>query len=104
MKINYDEIITKANERKEKLQVLVAKLQDAETQAAKLVEALQYFWDLELARQGLDAEGHELLPGNLGWRIGCIGPRAIALQKELCDMGEDYGSSLSGLIHTIKGE
>lgn len=102
MKINYDEIITKANERKEQLQALTTKLQDAEAQAAKLAEALQYFWDLELARRDLDAEGQELLPRSLGWRISCIGSRADALRKELCDMGESYGSSLSGLIRTIE--
>lgn len=61
MNINYDEIITKANERKDALKTLSEALKDAQSQATKLHEALNYFAGLQPLLQAIDPEGRNML-------------------------------------------
>ena len=61
MNINYDEIITKANERKDALKALSEALKDAQSQATKLHEALNYFAELLPLLQAIDPEGRNML-------------------------------------------
>lgn len=102
MKINYDEIITKANERKEQLQALTTKLQDIEAQAVKLGEALQYFSELKSARDALDAEGQKLLPPSLSSRLYHVGERASSFWRQMCLSADEDSISLHGLVNTVK--
>jgi hypothetical protein len=61
MNINYGEIITKANERKDALKALSEALKDAQSQATKLHEALNYFAGLLSLMQAIDPEGRNML-------------------------------------------
>lgn len=102
MKIDYDEIITKANERKEQLQALTTQLQDIEAQAVKLGEVLQYFSGLNSARNALDAEGRNLLPKTLDERLYHVGGGADHLWRRLCASPPEAYCSLPALIELVK--
>lgn len=62
MNINYDEIITKANERKLVLQNIVATLRDAEEVYDKMSGIVGWLIYLNDMYKRLDAEGRALLP------------------------------------------
>lgn len=61
MNINYDEIITKANQRKDALKALSGALKDVQSQATKLHEAMNYFAELLPLLQAIDPEGRNML-------------------------------------------
>ena len=61
MNINYDEIITKANQRKDALKALSEALKDVQSQATKLHEAMNYFAELLPLLQAIDPEGRNML-------------------------------------------
>jgi len=61
MKINYDEIITKANARKETLKLLQEHLDQFELQAAALETSVQYFDRVMEINRMLDTEARGLL-------------------------------------------
>lgn len=63
MNINYDEIITKANARKNALQALAAQIPEIEQQRIKLYEALDFFATLQLLTSNIDQEGRMILGG-----------------------------------------
>ena len=60
--INYEEIITKANERKERLQQLILLLNDAQDRYDELVEASDWLRELSNVYNKLDEEGRQMLP------------------------------------------
>ena len=60
--INYEEIITKANERKERLQQLILLLNDAQDRYDELVEAFDWLCELLNVYNKLDEEGRLMLP------------------------------------------
>lgn len=62
MNINYDEIITKANERKLVLQNIVATLRDAKEVYDKMSGIVGWLIYLNDMYKRLDAEGRALLP------------------------------------------
>lgn len=62
MNINYDEIITKANERKVLLQNIAATLRDAEEMYNKVSDVVAWLSYLRDMYKRLDAEGRALLP------------------------------------------
>lgn len=62
MNINYDEIITKANERKVLLQNIAAMLRDAEKIYDKMSGIVEWLVYLNDMYKWLDAEGRALLP------------------------------------------
>lgn len=66
MNINFDEIITKANERKDNLQRTVRMLERLPEQAAALNTALAFFGQMAVVLQKLDVEGKTLLGTSLG--------------------------------------
>jgi hypothetical protein len=61
MNINYDDIITKANARKNALKALEAKFTEVPLQARLMKEALQFFASLGPLLASLDAEGCDML-------------------------------------------
>lgn len=65
MKINYDEIITKANERKEKLQKLTELLREQPAQVNALLAILGWATEVHRVHASLDTEGRSLLPKDL---------------------------------------
>lgn len=73
MKIDYAQIITSANERKEQLEAIEEHLGDIAEQAANLTTALYYFSNLRILIEDLDPEGKNLIPkikqvgGNVGY-------------------------------------
>jgi len=71
MNINYDEIITKANERAEKLKVVQEYAKGIDDKAHELLDLMLYFANLGNKAQAVDAEGRQLLPGSLkAYHIG----------------------------------
>jgi len=62
MKINYDEIITKANKRKDTLQALVVLIEEAPAMMAHLTCMMQWANDLYPLYRELDGEGKAMLP------------------------------------------
>ena len=62
MNINYDEIITKANQRKERLQELNARLEKQPEMLRKLQEVQQWATKVRDWHNALDDEGRTLLP------------------------------------------
>ena len=65
MKINYDEIITKANARKDALQALVPLLEALPAHLAAVEAASNALYAAHTAYNALDAEGRSLL-GDVG--------------------------------------
>ncbi len=63
MEINYDQIITKANERAEKLKDLQAYSADAEKHAHNMLSGMLYFANLLNRVEALDDEGRAMLKG-----------------------------------------
>ena len=66
MNINFDEIITKANERKDQLQAVVRMLERVPEHAHALNKALAFFGGMASSIAALDAEGKTLLGTSLG--------------------------------------
>lgn len=62
MNINYDEIITKANQRKERLQGLTERLKRQPEMLSKLQEVQQWATEVRDWHNVLDDEGRTLLP------------------------------------------
>lgn len=73
MNINYDEIITKANERAERLKALTEQIAPVQEKAHQLIDALIYFRDLSVAVELLDSEGKALLPPGVASRAMRVG-------------------------------
>lgn len=61
MKINYDDIITKANARKDALKAFGAKAQHADERYNELLALLEYFTDLVNSARRLDDEAKKLV-------------------------------------------
>lgn len=61
MKINYDEIITKANDRKNKLQALSIFCEDLPLWRERHLDSLGYFTELYMMASKLDLEGRALI-------------------------------------------
>lgn len=61
MNINYDEIITKANQRKDALKALSKALKEVDMQATVLYDALSYFENLGVLMKAVDQEGRNML-------------------------------------------
>lgn len=72
MKINYEDIITLANARKEKLQAAAKALGALPEQATVLLGALDYFTNLRAAVTALDDEARGLLGAHIFQRINAI--------------------------------
>lgn len=100
MNIDYSEIITKANARKEALQALARALEPAESQAAVLIDALDYFGTLLPLAKAIDAEGKAMMPRLLE-RVNDIAYRCESLRASLICEPSQY-RSLSGLLTAIK--
>ena len=73
MKINYEEIITKANERKDALQAVAKDLPEIGYHKTRLYQALEYFVALKNKVEKLDAEGKQILGQELALRIQQVG-------------------------------
>lgn len=70
MNINYDEIITKANERKEKLKAFQEHSLGAEAHANAILRGLLYFSNLRYKAEALDSEGRAMLGGTYQRAVG----------------------------------
>lgn len=75
MKINYEDIITKANARKEAIAKFASLAVAAEHHATTVINSLLYFQQLGEAAEKIDAEGKALL-GEPAQRAQYIGGRA----------------------------
>ena len=84
MKINFEEIIEKAQQRAEKLKEFQAFAKDAEGRADEMLEALAYFARLASYVKALDLEGKELL-GPVSQRAQHIGDWAGSQYRSLTD-------------------
>ena len=73
MKINYEEIISKANDRAEALREIARRLDDVEAEADSLVGALNYFATTYTMIKALDKEGQDLLPSGVANRLVAVG-------------------------------
>jgi len=62
MNINYEDIITKANTRKDALKQVEAMLADAPTMLERLEAVSKWFKELSLAYALLDSEGQLMIP------------------------------------------
>lgn len=85
MNINYDEIITKANARKNALQALAAQIPEIEQQRIKLYEALDFFDNLQILASSIDTEGRLILGGGndtLSTRFISVGRRCKGFKNE----------------------
>lgn len=101
MNIDYSEIITKANARKEALQALSKALEPAEHHAADLFDALDYFATLLPLAKAIDAEGKAMMPRLLE-RVNDIAYRCESLRSALI-CGSDQYRSMPGLLAALRG-
>ena len=76
MNINYDKIITTANERAERLKALAIKLEELPAMAQDLIDSLVYFERLGADVDLMDAEGQALLPNGIASRIKAVAAKA----------------------------
>ena len=61
MNINYEDIITKANARKDALKAIEAEISEVHDMSESLKACLEYFVDLGKMTSALDAEGLQML-------------------------------------------
>lgn len=101
MNIDYSEIITKANARKEALQALAKTLEPIEGHAADLFDALGYFAALLPRVKAIDAEGKAMMPRLLE-RVNDIAYRCESLRSQL-DCESNQYRSMSGLLAALEG-
>ena len=99
MKINYEDIITKANARKEALQAVQAFSTAADTHARNILEGLQYFIELAARVNALDDEGKKLLNG-AALRATLVGQNAMKMHRDLtCNDG--WGSDTAKIMALV---
>ena len=107
MNINYDEIITKANARKNALQALAAQIPEIEQQRIKLYEALDFFAALQPLTTNLDQEGRMILGGGndvLAERFISVGHRCRGFKREcmsISTLNHPYYGSIDALLGAL---
>lgn len=100
MKINYEDIITKANKRKEALAEFASLAVAAEYHAHAVLTGLLYFENLKEAVERIDAEGKALL-GEASGRVQHVGARAKDTRTAFSERGPDH-LRLSKLLESLK--
>ena len=94
MNINYDEIITKANERKVVLQNIAATLKEAEEVYDKMAGIIGWLVYLNDMYKRLDTEGRELMPKRernaMMWLDKTIESACYALSNQQTASGLGY--------------
>ena len=104
MNINYDEIITKANERAEKLKAIQNCAHFVEENANALISSLKYFRDFGKLVSELDPEGRVML-GQTFYRVTRIGSLAESMLgtctiPNSCNESDEY--VLTALVEALK--
>ena len=98
MNINFDDIITKANERKEKLKGIQEYSREIENRTDDLLFAMMYFDDLSRFVSDLDVEGRNMVPG--ATRMHYIGSWARTEYAKLVNGPENF--NIRALVGDVK--
>lgn len=101
MNIDYSQIITKANARKDALQSLDMALQRLPEVGDHLLADLDYFVGLGHLLGAIDAEGQQML-GNLPSRIQRLFKACLQLKYDLTPMDDAIQTSLAGMIKVVE--
>lgn len=83
MKIDYAEIIEKANVRKEQLQTLEVLLEEASSRVAEIQNIVQWVTYIGQAHSTLDQEGRNMLPEGVRSTLTKIGDIGACLNRSL---------------------
>lgn len=101
MNIDYSEIITKANARKDALQALSKELEPLESHAGVLFDVLDYFVGLHVLVASVDAEGQAML-GNLVGRINSVSNACNQLGNTLRPQYDATPANLPVLVKALR--
>lgn len=103
MNINYEDIITKANERAERIKDFLAFTKEADERAHDIVQGLLYFSNLGKMVTAIDAEGKSML-GGVGVRAQCVGQYASDAHRYLTINAHDGSDtrSIFALVEMLK--
>lgn len=105
MNINYDEIITRANTRKDKLMEITKDLVDFQYRRTELYKALSYFATLGEKAGRLDPEGRALLGDELTSRLVSVGSVTRSFWAQ-CEneptAGNHYYTSLLAVVQKLE--
>ena len=94
MNINYEDIITKANNRKDRLQQLVVLLESADCMTCNLLAVSDWLRNIENVYTNLDEEGRAMLPAKVKNTLEYISQTRTYLGRVFSDNNGHNGIEL----------
>ena len=94
MNINYEDIITKANNRKDRLQQLVVLLESADCMNCDLLSVSDWLRELSNVYTNLDEEGRAMLPAKVKNTLNFISQTRTFLGRVISDNNGRNGIEL----------
>lgn len=105
MKINYEDIITKANTRKEALQNMEKMINDLPDMVESFTACLDYFIELGKLETTLDSEGKVIFGDKACHGIKCVFETAFKAKREFFTDPHGYGQwRLTHLVAMVEAQ